>query len=246
MNIEKATIIEEDTSMNRIYNEFISMYNYLKKEKSGNIVENFILPHQIHQEEISILFIMMQLFGYPILFTIEELQNTILFFELKASELTKEQRTNRKKVLTNIQTLLVKLNNSGDLLKLINIYVEDKINKAKERIKDITLTIEKNKERIENTNDDNYKKQLEDELIIFIASETSKQLEDEKEIESLKPNILSSFKLLQNTIELFLKEINDIENDKYFYIQIAILVLLVLLVLFIIAGIYYSTRKQRK
>ena len=102
----------QDISMNMIYNEIANVYNYLSNNiNNSNIIENFELPPLINRniDEFIRLVLIAKNYGFDITFTVQELHNTVDFFDLKASELTAEQRLNRKKVLTNIQTIFVKI-----------------------------------------------------------------------------------------------------------------------------------------
>jgi hypothetical protein len=129
------SVTQDDISMNEIFNKMFYMYNNYTFNSSNNsndtsndtsnnekILEPFYLPpltndsinnFNTFKREIESL-------GVYINFTAIELYNMMKNLELKASFLTTEQKSNRKKILTFIQNELYKFKDSGKLYTLVN------------------------------------------------------------------------------------------------------------------------------
>lgn len=229
---------KKDTSMNIIYNEFINIYNFLKnKDSHDNITEGFtdtrsniILPEEI-KNEINRSFtgfgMLKEMFPeykkYIITFTIDELYDTILFFDFKVIDLSKEQLATRKKVLTNIYNLLILFKESNDINKILDLkqnQLIEELNRLKSKKKEledilaikpnavitVTRTTNNNGSNFTSTNTTSYKDQIK---------EIDKSIINQELLISLyKPNMTAYHKTLKNTIILYLNEINDIENNE--------------------------------
>jgi len=107
--------INNDISMNIIYNELLKMYN--NHFNKSTIVEPFItayFPNQVKDYFIRMV-IRAKNYGYDINFTIDELTNVFKTFELRANKLTFEQQETRKKVFINIKDILNKFKEKNHL-----------------------------------------------------------------------------------------------------------------------------------
>jgi hypothetical protein len=127
--------VTQDISMNEIINKMFNMYNNYTFNTSNN--SNDTSNDTSNNEKILETFYLLPLtddiinefnnfkrniesLGIYINFTALELYNVMKNFELKASFLTTEQKSNRKKILTFIKNELIKFKDSGKLNTLIN------------------------------------------------------------------------------------------------------------------------------
>jgi hypothetical protein len=174
------------TDLQTIWNNIIVRYNKIINKP----VEPFTLKPLTKEEEK--LFTMITLLGYDINFTAQELYDVMENLEFKASALTAQQRTNRKTIFTFIKNELKKFKDSGKLFILINTGSVDDV------LSQLPLYGNSNSEGMI-TNTDSSSNTFTN--VITTPPET-------------KDNILATFTLFQNIIDLFLNEINDIENPK--------------------------------
>jgi hypothetical protein len=151
-------------------------------------------------------------------FSIEEFKDVIKNLELKAIKLTKEQITYRKKYLTNIKKLLLSFKDSGKINEIVNKLPS---------LPEIQLPQELQLSNIG--------------LDKLIPSDILPN------INTIKINTSSFFTLLENIIDLYLKEINDIENkDSYnFYFNILSTIIVILIIfLMILSYLYFNSNSN--
>ena len=178
--------INNDISMNIIYNELLKMYN--NHFNKSTIVEPFLLPSINNNVQVKNFFIEIVIrarnYGYEINFTIDELNNVFSYLELRAKLLTFEQQEKRKKVFINIKDILNKFKELGHLEQIIN-----QILSQSNQINQQNITI--------NTQD------------IIVTSPFS----NFNVIESIRPNVFALHTLLLNVVDLFIEDIEDISNN---------------------------------
>lgn len=175
MSVKNDVSVKQDTSMNMIYDEIVNMYNYLWNNiNNSNIIENFELPSLMDRDIVGFVKLVeiAKENDIDITFTIYDLHNIVSSFYLKAVELTAEQKFNRKKVLTNIQTILSKYTNPEVLKFKIDKFIFEQTSKS---------NISQTPEQIQSTN--YFKKQAHPGLMLVLNT-TNLLLKEINDIEN--------------------------------------------------------------
>jgi hypothetical protein len=209
MNKNDNTAI--NTSIQTIFKEISNIYNNYKFNNL-NTNEPFSVPsddNNIKSTFIEIVIIAKNN-GYEINFTIDELNDVLKYLELRANLLTSEQQEKRKKVFINIKNILIKFKESGKLDEFINNLINPILGSALESNFNPAL-------------EPNFNQALEPNF---------------NGITNIQPQIVKFYTLLINIVDLYIEDINNINNNKYNMIIIITLIILLFIVI-----VFYFLKK---